>query len=124
MCDHLFSNFSMGVMSVAFLSSVYFPVDLCQIYWCPTQGAQDHQPLAKPFRYTMSLVGKGKEGNALGRNRQDMVHMFLLRQLKKSQAFFIVRNSACSSDYSRTNHLRTMQDHHPISERGRYLRRG
>nr|XP_033713545.1 metaxin-1 isoform X2 [Tursiops truncatus] len=37
-------------MSLASLPSASFPADLCQIYWCPTQGAQDHQPLAEPFR--------------------------------------------------------------------------
>ena len=38
-------------MSLASLPSAFFPADLCQIYWCPTQGAQDHQPLAESFRY-------------------------------------------------------------------------
>lgn len=59
-------------MSLASLPSASFPADLCQIYWCPTQGAQDHQPLAEPFRYPVSLGGGGggEEGNVQGEEQE------------------------------------------------------
>lgn len=35
------------------------PADLCQIYWCSTQGTQDCQSLAEPFRYPASPPPQG-----------------------------------------------------------------
>uniref|UniRef100_A0ABI7X0B2 Metaxin-1 n=1 Tax=Felis catus TaxID=9685 RepID=A0ABI7X0B2_FELCA len=37
--------------------------DLCQIYWCPTQGVQDHQPLAEPFRDSACPSDQSRRGH-------------------------------------------------------------
>lgn len=76
-------------MSLASLPSASFPADLCQIYWCPTQGAQDHQPLAEPFRYPVSLGGE--EGSVQGEEQEtdrDVVQLCMDRQLSGEHTSF------------------------------------